>query len=130
MKCKGFTFIEILAALAVTAIGLVALIQLQIVSIAINNNATLRTRAALLAREKMDLTLAGFVSHSTSAAGIVKQGGVDYNWKTQINKIDLDQLGKNDVAQLCEVKVNVSWGQGDNNKLYQLRTFVTDRNKP
>ena len=130
MKSKGFTFIEILAALAITAIGLAALIRLQIISIAMNNSAAMRTRAALLAREKMDLTLARADNHLTSGGGVVEQAGVDYNWKIEVGKLNLSQLSNNDVAQLHEVKVNVTWQQGENSKIFQLRTFVTDRKIP
>ena len=50
---KGFTFLEVLAALAIVAIALVALLHLHLISIRTTERNDIHTRAGFLAQQKI-----------------------------------------------------------------------------
>ncbi len=119
----GLTFIEVIAAMAVVAIGLTALIRLQLVSISATTAAESATRAILIAQEKMDEALTESFEKVYMTSGISRQAGRDYKWQTQITKTQPAHINKLDLAEMRKIDVKVSWMQGNHNKEISLCTY-------
>ena len=129
-KHNGFTFIEVLAALAIIAIALVALLRLHLISIRSTQRSDTLTRAGLLAQEKMAQLVAEGYPPIGSQDGSVSQGELDLSWQTDVREFQLPDYKLEAPFKLREVSVNVSWKNGGHDKHFRLATLVTDRDLP
>ncbi|MBN2376890.1 MAG: prepilin-type N-terminal cleavage/methylation domain-containing protein [Sedimentisphaerales bacterium] len=121
---NGFTFIEILAALAIVAIAVVALLRLQLISINMTDRTDLTTRALFLAQQKIDETLALLSPPSGTDHGTIRRDAGELNWKREITDLNINRLNQSDFAPLRRVLVEVSWKQGNHNKQISLTTYI------
>jgi len=129
--CKSaFTFIEVLIALVIVSISLLALIRLHLISISMTDTAEITSQAVFLANEKIAETLAaGFPEEGTNS-GTVQKKALCLHWRTEVTDLQPPQLGELDIAGLRRVFVDVSWKQGIRWKHLQMSTYVADRNLP
>ena len=125
---SGFTFIEVIMALAIVSIALVALLQLHLVSIRMADTSRIRSQAILLAREKIDEKLAaGFPQPSTNS-GTEYINSLDLKWTTEVTQADPPNINGIRINDLRKISVNVRWNQGSGQKEVKLSTLVTNRN--
>jgi len=122
-KLAGFTFIEVIAAMAVVAIGLTALIRLQLVSINATTAAEAATRATLIAQEKMDQALAEPFDKVAVTGGTIRQARCNFKWQRQVTETRPANINNLDIATMRKINVKVSWMQGRHNKEISLCTF-------
>ncbi len=127
---RAFTFVEVMVALAIVSISLVALIRLHIISINMIDTAEMTSQAIFLAEEKIAETLAlGYPKEGTSS-GTVEKKGLAFNWRTEVAELRPPQLAQVDVTGLREILVDVSWKQGTGRKHLQMSTYIADRQIP
>jgi type II secretion system protein I len=136
-KPNGFTLIESVAALAVASIALLALLQLQLVSIHTADKAQGLTQAVLLAQEKIAETLSGGYPAVGVKSGAVEADGDQLAWQMEVTDARLPQwasanasrpsgqpaLGRDRLRQLT---VDVTWQKGPGPKHITLTTFVAE----
>ncbi|HUS73732.1 MAG TPA: prepilin-type N-terminal cleavage/methylation domain-containing protein [Sedimentisphaerales bacterium] len=126
----GFTFIEVLVALVIVSISLLALIRLHIISISMTDTAEITSQAVFLANEKIAETLAlGYPEEGTNS-GTVQKNALGLHWTTEVADLLPTQLEGMDIAGLRRIFVDVSWKQGIRRKHLQMSTYVADRKLP
>lgn len=127
---SAFTFIEVLIALVIVSISLLALIRLHLISIRMTEAAEITSQAVLLANEKISETLAlGYPEEGTDS-GSVEKNALRLNWRTEVANIEPYHLGELDIAGLRRILVDISWEQGIRWKHLQMSTYVADRKLP
>ena len=97
-KANGFTLIEVMIAMAILAIALVAVFQLQSQSISMSTDSRFMTTAAMLAQSKMVEVEAGstLTSHKEDV-----DFGLDYpqyTWHLEVGDTQLQQFKKIEVT--------------------------------
>ncbi len=127
-KNSGFTFIEVVMALAIVSIALVALLRLHLVSIRMADTSNVRSQALMLAREKIEEQLAtGFPQTSTNT-GTEHINSLKLKWRTEVTEAELPTINGIRINDLRRISVNVRWDQGPGQKEVKLSTLVTNRN--
>jgi type II secretion system protein I len=124
---KAFTFVEVIIALAIVSISLLALIRLHIISIKMADTAEITSQAVLLADGKIAETLSLGYPKKENKSGIVETNGVALHWKTEVTDLQSPQFNQADISGLREILVDVSWQQGIGRKHLQMSTYVADR---
>jgi len=126
-KKNGFTFFEVIIALAVVSIALVALLRLDLISINSANQCETMTYAAMLAQGKMaQVNAEGFPAiQSTHGQTLFRQ--LDLRWKIEVTNLQEAQLPKSDFSPLRRVCVTVNWQNGNSPQNYRLVTYAADR---
>jgi type II secretion system protein I len=109
---SAFTFIEVLIALVIVSISLLALIRLHLISINMTEAAEIKSQAVLLANEKITEILALGYPEEGSKSGTVEINALGLHWQTQVTDINPHQLGELDIEGLRRILVDVSWEQG------------------
>ena len=127
---SAFTFIEVLVALVIVAISLVALIRLHLISIRMTETAEITSKAVFLANDKIAEVLAlGYPEEGTNS-GSVEENTLCLHWRTEVTDIEPSRLGEMDTPGLRRIYVDVSWEQGIRWKHLQMSTYVADRKLP
>jgi type II secretion system protein I len=121
-KMAGFTLLEVMVAMAVLAIALVGVYQLQSQSISLATESRFKTSAALLAQSKMaDVENVALLSNHTEEGDF----GADYpqySWRLEITATELPQFKKIDVTV-----VNKTFVTGGSYKLTLYRATEINR---
>ena len=127
---RAFTFVEVMVALAIVSISLVALIRLHIISINMADTADITSQAVFLAEEKIAEMLALGYPKKGANSGTVDKKGLAFNWQTEVTELCPPQLAEAGVTGLREILINVSWRQGTGRRHLQMSTYVADRQIP
>ena len=124
----GFTLVEVLVALAVMALALVALLRLQVISIVMADRAALLTRATLLADAQMTEVRAGPLPGLGVTEGVFEDSGVaEMRWQVVVSPVRVAELDDARTAELRKVAVRVTWRDGERLKRVELVTYVLPR---
>ena len=97
-KANGFTLIEVLLAMALLAIGLVAVFQSQSQSISMSTDSRFMTTAALLAQSKMVEVEAGSTLANHTEDGDFGSDYSQYIWHLEVGDTQLPQFKKIEVT--------------------------------
>jgi type II secretion system protein I len=98
-KDAGFTLMEVLIAMAILAIALIGVFQLQSQSISMSTDSRFMTTAALLAQSKMvEVEAAGASLSSRAQDGDFGPDYPQYNWRLEIADTQLPQFKKIEVT--------------------------------
>lgn len=127
---SAFTFIEVLIALVIVSISLLALIRLHLISINMTEAAEIKSHAVLLANEKIAETLALGYPEEGTKSGTVEMNALGLHWQTEVTDIKPHQLNESDIVGLRRILVDISWEQGIRLKHIQMSTYVADRKLP
>jgi type II secretion system protein I len=127
---RAFTFVEVLVALAIVSISLVALIRLHIISVNMTDTAEITSQAIFLAEEKIAEALACGYPKEGVDSGTVEKRGLAFDWQTEVAELRRPQLAEADVTGLREILVDVSWQQGSGRKHLQMSTYIADSHIP
>ncbi|MBN1361750.1 MAG: type II secretion system protein [Sedimentisphaerales bacterium] len=123
---KAFTFIEVLVALAVAAIGLLSLLRLHLSSMATADVAQAQTQAVFLAQEKLaELSAPDYPQRGTDS-GVVERNGLRLAWTTEITDAHSRATGGWPLRGLRQVRCTVAWQQGASRKTVQMDTYIAD----
>jgi type II secretion system protein I len=128
---KAFTLMEVVIALAITSISLLALIRLHLVSAVLADTAELSTQAVLLADGKIEEAMANGYPNIGIDRGTVQHGGMYFQWQREVadtypfefGNLNPDLSGKG----LRKISVNINWKTGSTNKHLEMFTYVADR---
>lgn len=123
----GFTFIEVLIALAVVSIALLAMLRFCLLSIKIADKAQITSQAVFLAEEKISQTLAVGYPKKGTDSGTVQNEGVLFDWQVEVADAHLPGLDKPHVEGLRKISVDVSWKQSTGRNHLQMSTYVADK---
>lgn len=122
----AFTLVEVIAALVIVSVSLLALIRLHIISINMVDTARITSQAVFLADEKISELLACGYPENGSDSGIVETDGSTLQWQTEVAELRLPQLDEMGIGGLRQISVDVSWRQGFGRKHLQMSTFAAE----
>lgn len=126
----GFSFVEVIVALAIVSISLLGLIRLHLISIRMVEAAEVTSQAVLLAEEKIAETLAlGYPKEGTKS-GTVEKNALRLRWRTEVTDLQSHRLAEANITGLRRICVDVGWKQGTGYKNLQMSTYVADRRLP
>ncbi len=93
---KGFTLIEVLVALAITAISLTALLRLLVTNINTMDTASCLSRASIIGNAKLaEVVSGGYPKIGTESGRIeYKDNNVVYSWQVNVTDEKVDKLEK------------------------------------
>lgn len=127
----AFTLLEVVIALAITSISLLALLKLHVVSSALADTAELTSQAVLIGDGKIAESLAEGYPNLGVTTGIVEHGSTSFQWRREIMEAYPAQFGnlnpdllKNGIRK---ISVNIKWKTGLGYKYFDLSTYVADR---
>ncbi|MBN2314096.1 MAG: prepilin-type N-terminal cleavage/methylation domain-containing protein [Sedimentisphaerales bacterium] len=129
-RISAFTFVEVMIALVIVSISLMALLRLHLISVQMVEKAQIMTQAVQLANEKIAETLTANVPEEGVRSGAVEKNGLTLNWKTRVEDVQSIQWDTGNMDGLRRVLVDISWKQGRNRKHLEMSTFVADRALP
>jgi len=105
-KTSGFTLMEVMIAMAILAIALVAIFQLQSQSISMATDSRFMTTAALLAQSKMvEVETAASISNE-SASGDFGPDYPQYTWHVETGDTQLPQFKKIEVTVINKLFIS------------------------
>lgn len=133
----GFTLIEVLVALAVAAIALAALLNLQLVSMHVADKAEGLTQAVFVAQEKLAEAVSGGSPAVGVTSGTAEAGGEWFDWRMEVTEAPLPPLATAQNAgpssrptlgrdRLRQLTVEVFWQKGPGRKQIALTTLVAE----
>ncbi len=127
----GFTLLEVLIALAVLGIALVALLHCQIVSIMLSERAGQLTRATLLAETRLAERLAAGYPEPGLEEGTEPGEGAPMRWTVTVASPEPGGLPQEAPAgaELRSVQVEVTWRDGRGERRVALSTYVARRER-
>ena len=124
-KKNAFTLLEVMAALAVSAIALTAFLNLQLGTIALCNKAEIIMQATQLAQSKIAETRArGFVPPETNS-GIYKHQGQTLNWQVTVS--DTPETRHTGIRN---ISVIISWNSGMGRRSLVMESTLINRALP
>ncbi len=109
----GFTLLEVMIAMAILAISLVAVYQSQSQSVSMAANARFLTTASLLAQNRMSQIDAAPAREVSSGGGDFGEEFPDYAWKVEVGNVEGIQF-------LRKISLTVTHGRMKTNNAYRL----------
>lgn len=121
---------EVIAALTIVSIALMALLKLNIVSINITDVSGIICEATFLAEEKMAEALVDGYPKLGTESGTVERNTLPLYWQRQVTDIRPTELAEANIIGMRQISVDVSWDKGTTCRKIQMSTFVADRKIP
>ena len=120
-KRPGFTLLEVMIAMAIIAIALVAVFGSQSQSLSLANEAKFITTAALLAQSKMAEVETLSPGDLVSDSGDFGEDFPDYHWDLTVS--DIEFAGAEEVSEhLKQIDLSLSYGEHGKYK-YRLKLY-------
>ena len=140
---KGFTFLEIMVAVAILSIALIAALRAQSQSLSIAGDSIRSTKVVLMAREKMaeyelDIQSGGNLEEGKTDGTFDKYPG--YRWEIEVKEApnpfkNLQIEGLKDVSPegfkieaLKDVILTILWKEGSIERRYSIETLLLKDN--
>ncbi|GBE11787.1 hypothetical protein BMS3Bbin14_00180 [bacterium BMS3Bbin14] len=120
----GFTFLEVMVAVAIIAIALVTLIGSQSQSVSIAGEARFDIMASLLAQQKLTEIEAGNFDALFSDGGDFGQQYPDYRWHTEVQSLGEDETGLSGTGGMLKIVNLTVTRTGDERSSYLVRDVV------
>ena len=120
-KDSGFTFLEVIVAVALLAISLTAVLGSQSQSVSLASEAKFYTTVTFLAQGKMAEIEAKGLDTWSSDSGDFGEDFPGYTWEVDVGNVSLD-YPENVSNHLREVTLILSWGENERYQ-YTLKTY-------
>lgn len=104
-KESGFTLLEVMIAMAILAITLVAVFQLQSQSISMSSESRFMTTASLLAQDKMSAIESGTMLNNQMQKGDFAPDYPEYGWTIQVTDTRIAKLKRIEVSVYNRVMI-------------------------
>jgi prepilin-type N-terminal cleavage/methylation domain-containing protein len=126
MKNRGFTLIEIVVAMAILGVGLIAIIELFSGGLRLGRASEEYTKAVGFARMKMEeFALKDHVEEGNEVGDFDK----DFRWQVGVKKLDILPAEKfpefRPPVELYQIKVNIIWKSGSRERSAGIETYKT-----
>ena len=118
--CRGFTLLEMMVAVSVIAIVLLAVYRLHSQTLLMNLSARFYTVAPLLAQKKLADIELDSVKELAEGSGDFGEEYTGYSWEVKINDVESEQL-KSTADKLKRIDIRILFNQGELS--YNLRTY-------
>jgi len=120
----GFTFLEVMVAVAIIAIAFVSLIGSQSRSVSIAAESRFNVMAALLARQKLTEIESAYFDSVMSDEGDFGGNVPGYRWRTKVRELTKVDTGLTGVDEMLKA-VDLTITQGDDERfLYYVQAVV------
>ncbi len=116
----GFTLLEIMVAMAIIAIVLVAVYKMHHQTIDMNNAASFHTRAPLLAQKKIAEIKSRTLNDIADDEGDFGEDFADYHWQVTVEDVESELLG--DAARRLK-KIDMTVSHDQDEMSYELRLY-------
>ncbi len=113
-------------ALAVAAIGLLALLRLHLTGLATAQLAAVETEATFIAQEKMAEASAVGYPPLGSRSGTVERNGTAFEWRTDVTETHPQIAPGRTLSGLREIRTKVFWTQGSGRKEVCMTTCAAE----
>ena len=124
---SGFTFLEVLVAVAIIAIAFVTLIGSQSQSVSVAGDSRFNVDAALLAQQKLAELASADFDEISSETGNFEENYSTYWWKTDVRDISEDETGIPGAGDLLKmVELTITLGE-EGTREYVIRSIVMRR---
>ena len=117
---NGFTLLEMMVAVSIIAIVLLAVYRLHSQTLLMNLSARFYTVAPLLAQSKLAELETSTISELSEGSGDFGEDYTGYNWEISINDIESEPL-ESTTDNLKQIDIKVIFNQGELS--YDLRTY-------
>ncbi len=117
---RGFSLIEMIAAILLLALAFTALLQVLGGASRLTSQAAQRDRAALLARGLLDSSFVLEPIHTGDSEGRFDQ---QYRWHMSVTQATPSGSGEQTPVQLYRLDVDVLWGQAPNERHARFSTL-------
>jgi hypothetical protein len=126
-KIKAFILVEVLIALSITAISLVPLLHLLVVSIFMVDSAGCLSKATLIGNAKLAEVVSKGYPEVGSDRDVIEDESSNVTFKLQVSISDAHakELEDINVSGLREVSVSVTWMDGQRQKRISLSTYIS-----
>ena len=114
----GFTLLEVMVALTIVSIVLVAMLGLSQRQILINSHLQQMTRATLLAKQKMAEIETGQITGLSQTQGAFAPPNQEFSWEVSYTPTP--------IPGVSQVDLSVVWGDKQENELVTLSSFLQD----
>ena len=115
---RGFTLLEVMIALAIVSIALIALLGLSQRNILTSERMQQMTRATLLAKQKMAEIEHGIQSGLDANKGSFPSPNQQFNWRVRYTPTPL--------SGVKQIDLSVLWGEEKDNELVTLTSFALE----
>ncbi len=129
----GFTLLEIMIALSILAVGLVAVLELFAGSLRLTGKASHRTQAVIHAQNVMDGFFAPDFLEDGEDSGELPDG---FFWRARVQEIFPDETeeeaaerendalgGQASLLHIKEITVSIRWEEGESHRSFELRSM-------
>jgi general secretion pathway protein I len=126
MKNRGFTLIEIVVAMAILGVGLIAIIELFSGGLRLGRTSEEYTKAVGLARMKMEEFA---LKENVEEGNEVGDFDQDFRWQVGVKKLDILPAENftefRPPVELYQIKVNIIWKSGSRERSAGIETYKT-----
>ena len=122
---SGFTLLEVMVAISIIAVALIAVYQLYAQTLSMNHTLRFNTQAPVLAQKKMAEFFLLSPDELSDDSGDFGDEFRKYSWKTVVETVTSDLLGET-AEDLKRIDLIISFN--DDELLYRLRTYRFARN--
>jgi general secretion pathway protein I len=118
--CNGFTLLEVMVAMSIIAIVLLAVYRLHSQTLMMNYSARFYTTAPLLAQQKLSELELSESDELIDASGNFGEDHAGYGWEVSIGSIESEQI-KTAAEYLKRIDLKITFNQDE--LAYTLRTY-------
>jgi len=115
-NCRGFTLLEVMIALAIVSIALVAMLGLTQRNILVNDRLQLMTQATILAKQKMAEIENDILNSLDRNRGEFPSPNQQFSWRAQYSSTPIQGIQ--------QIDLSVIWGDEKENELVTLTSFL------